>query len=534
MPIASRFAPCALQISASLLFGHAMSIQLPAMLGRATSPWWNMLGILAALVPCLRMHHAVMKRGTRFIEDAGESIDRLMIGSAETAHYLDAVTVKIKKELRSVEQISAAANQIVTDMELLNGNAERALAVAADVRRECVTGSGALDDNIVQINGARAKAQSVAELMTELQTQSRKIQDVTGLIDEIASQTNMLALNAAIEAARAGETGRGFAVVASEVRNLALRTKTATDDISSMLRGVNQKAEHAATESHVLSRKIADLTTNSTSLNALFGNIEVLANASEKEVQALSEASRVNLGSGKSIAAEANEVVSSMRDNVRQLPQVAASVVRLSESAEDLHCHTAAFNVDTRHSMIRDQARRSAHATEKMFEQAIASGQITAEALFDRQYIDIVGTAPSKFTTRFDKFTDLHMPAIQEPLLESLPEVVYAGAIDDNGYWPTHNRRFSKPLTGKPDIDLVNNRTKRIFRDRTGQRIGKNTRPFLLQTYMRDTGEVMHDVSVPIFVGGRHWGGFRMGYGLARNAVADATTATSSIMLSAC
>jgi methyl-accepting chemotaxis protein len=61
-------------------------------------------------------------------------------------------------------------------------------------------------------------------------------------------------------------------------------------------------------------------------------------------------------------------------------------------------------------------------------------------------------------------------------------------------------------------VDIVNNRTKRIFSDRTGKRCGSNTQPFLLQTYKRDTGEVMHDLSAPIYVNGQHWGGFRIGY----------------------
>ncbi|MGB1092044.1 MAG: methyl-accepting chemotaxis protein, partial [Oceanobacter sp.] len=86
------------------------------------------------------------------------------------------------------------------------------------------------------------------------------------------------------------------------------------------------------------------------------------------------------------------------------------------------------------------------------------------------------------------------------------------GAVDINGYFPTHNKRFSHPVTGNYEKDLAQSRTKRIFNDRTGLRCGQNSRPFLLQTYKRDTGEVMHDVSVPILVRGRHWGGFRIGY----------------------
>ncbi|MCW8944834.1 MAG: methyl-accepting chemotaxis protein, partial [Sedimenticola sp.] len=122
------------------------------------------------------------------------------------------------------------------------------------------------------------------------------------------------------------------------------------------------------------------------------------------------------------------------------------------------------------------------------------------------------GSNPQKFKTQFDDFTDANLPAIQEPILTRHEFMAYAGAVDNNGYFPTHNKRYSQPITGDYDKDLLTNRTKRIFNDRTGARCGTNTKPFLLQTYKRDTGEVMHDMTVPIYVAGRHWGGFRIGY----------------------
>ncbi|MEG2393004.1 MAG: hypothetical protein RSB64_19175, partial [Pseudomonas sp.] len=61
-------------------------------------------------------------------------------------------------------------------------------------------------------------------------------------------------------------------------------------------------------------------------------------------------------------------------------------------------------------------------------------------------------------------------------------------------------------------VDAVNNRTKRKFADRTGIRCGSHQQLVLLQTYTRDTGELMHDLSVPITIKGRHWGGLRLGY----------------------
>jgi methyl-accepting chemotaxis protein len=66
-------------------------------------------------------------------------------------------------------------------------------------------------------------------------------------------------------------------------------------------------------------------------------------------------------------------------------------------------------------------------------------------------------------------------------------------------------------LTGNYENDLVGNRTRRIWDDPTGQRAAKNTQPLLLQTYARDTGEVLSEINLPIMVDGRHWGNIRVG-----------------------
>jgi methyl-accepting chemotaxis protein len=132
--------------------------------------------------------------------------------------------------------------------------------------------------------------------------------------------------------------------------------------------------------------------------------------------------------------------------------------------------------------------------------------------LFDRSYQLISNTSPSKYQTRFDRYADQVLPAIQEPLLSCHEGLVFAIACTQQGYVPTHNKVFSQPLTGDSKLDTVQNRTKRKFDDRTGIRCGSHQQPVLLQTYTRDTGELMHDLSVPIMVKGRHWGGLRLGY----------------------
>ena len=84
--------------------------------------------------------------------------------------------------------------------------------------------------------------------------------------------------------------------------------------------------------------------------------------------------------------------------------------------------------------------------------------------------------------------------------------------MDRSGYVPSHNLRYTQRLTGDMMKDKDGNRTKRIFNDRTGLRAAVNEDSFILQTYLRDTGEVMNDMSTPIIIAGKHWGGVRIGY----------------------
>ncbi len=87
---------------------------------------------------------------------------------------------------------------------------------------------------------------------------------------------------------------------------------------------------------------------------------------------------------------------------------------------------------------------------------------------------------------------------------------------DEGGYAPTHNSFYSKKPTGDARVDLLHSRDKRIFNDPAGLKSASNTLPFLLQTYVRDTGEVLSEISLPVFINNRHWGALRLGFDTTR------------------
>ncbi len=179
------------------------------------------------------------------------------------------------------------------------------------------------------------------------------------------------------------------------------------------------------------------------------------------------------------------------------------------------------FTEEALHTKGKTMAMNGALAASHILEDAITSGRLTEEQIFDTQYVLIEGTDPPKYHTAYDYFTDQNMLAIEDGYLLD-PDIVAAVIVDINGYLPTHNSIYSQPLTGDPKTDLVNNRTKRIFNDATGLAAARNTQPYLHQTYYRDTGEILWDISAPIMVNGLHWGAFRILFSL-ENAKAELT-----------
>ncbi|WP_408733531.1 methyl-accepting chemotaxis protein [Pseudomonas sp. LS1212] len=129
-------------------------------------------------------------------------------------------------------------------------NAEQAAESAQLAERESGQGRHVVAQAVSSIESMASEASTTAQVMADLQQESRQIGSMLEVIQSIAQQTNLLALNAAIEAARAGEAGRGFAVVADEVRALAQRTQNSTSDIESLIANLQDKAEKAADSLH--------------------------------------------------------------------------------------------------------------------------------------------------------------------------------------------------------------------------------------------------------------------------------------------
>jgi len=149
--------------------------------------------------------------------------------------------------------------------------------------------------------------------------------------------------------------------------------------------------------------------------------------------------------------------------------------------------------------------------------EALAGGRIGEDDLFSTELRLVPGSDPEQFIAPFTALTDELFPAIQEPVLALDPAVQFCAAVTTIGYLPTHNTRFSEPQRpGERDWNIGHCRNRRVFDDRAGMAASRNSRPFLMQAYLRDMGggQVvrMKEVDAPIIVAGRRWGNLRLAY----------------------
>ncbi|MBS8240564.1 methyl-accepting chemotaxis protein [Marinobacter lipolyticus] len=455
---------------------------------------------------------AEAEAGRALVETLSGSADLNAISAAQVSFAADQLKLRLDRQVEETAQMAQETGQVAETVRASSRQATEAAVLARQASEISAEGRAALSDAIDSVRVVHRQSGENLTLIQTLNEKSSRIQGVTTTIQAIAEQTNLLALNAAIEAARAGDQGRGFAVVADEVRQLAGRTAQATAEAAETLQEIRTDTALIVTRIEDLARSVESGLSDVERVGAQLDQIRDQSDQLQQQVAQIAESDQSNEQTLDRVLAGIETVRDQISESDHSVVSLAEQASTLMELAEQANAAFALHSDASYHRFFFDQARAGADRIGRVFEEAIRDGRLTEGALFDKRRTPIANTHPQKYSSTFDQFTDQYLPPVQEPVKDSAEEVVFAIATAADGYVPTHNRDFAHPPTGDQQVDLVRSRSKRLFNDRTGARCGTHTETMLLQTYRRDTGEIMHDLSVPVFVNGRHWGGFRLGY----------------------
>lgn len=382
-------------------------------------------------------------------------------------------------------------------------------------------------DSVVGLSDLTQWLDALAVHLSALTEGIEKTAEVATRIDQIANQTHILSLNATLEAARSGSQFQGFAAIAANVRAHASETRDAAKAINDALTVLASPLSQLQSETGKIGRRATAIGETGVQTSRALQGVASIATA----VGVASE----HIGNeARSALADVSEARAAIATLAGQAKRIEGAIVgtrdqveRFLELGSDVLNDASHLNIVTDESAFIALAVETAAKISQLFSEALRVGDLTEAVLFDDVYRPIPDTEPTQHLTDVVAYTDRALPAVQEPVLSVDTRIVFAAAMDRNGYIATHNRDFSHPQRDDPSWNRAHARNRTIFADPIAIRAGSNRAGHLLQIYRREMGggthHILKDVSAPISVNGRHWGAFRIGY-----RAADATASRPS------
>ncbi len=266
---------------------------------------------------------------TSIAEQVAEEAGQLEIQINQTTQGASIQSERIGETATAVEQMNATTLEVAS-------NAARAAEDADIAQRTASDGADIVKKVVQSTEEVQQYAEDMRNTITELGTQADSIGSIINVINDIADQTNLLALNAAIEAARAGDAGRGFAVVADEVRKLAEKTMQATNEVESVVNGIQQSSKATLIQMENVATHIERNTELTMSAGTALEQIVEAGTQTADRVRSIATASEEQSAASEQIARASDEVNTLTQEAAQGMSAAADAVTALAALSQKL------------------------------------------------------------------------------------------------------------------------------------------------------------------------------------------------------
>ncbi|OQR33977.1 chemotaxis protein [Pseudomonas sp. Bc-h] len=265
------------------------------------------------------------------VKDTQTTATQLAAASEHQALQIAAASNAVNDMSRSVEQVSANASESVAV-------AERSVAIANK-------GNEVVHNTINGMDNIREQIQDTSKRIKRLGESSQEIGDIVSLIDDIADQTNILALNAAIQASMAGDAGRGFAVVADEVQRLAERSSSATKQIETLVRAIQNDTNEAVISMEQTTTEVVRGARLAQDAGVALEEIEGVSKVLAALVESITNAAQQQAALGQQISATMTVIQQTTTQTTSGTAATAQSMGNLAKMASEMRRSVSGFTL---------------------------------------------------------------------------------------------------------------------------------------------------------------------------------------------
>ena len=446
--------------------------------------------------------------------------ENLSIHAAQINFYSTRAKDKSEKQIDYALKIIQIIQKLLESFREIVSKSKEAFEITDKAKDIYLQGTNIMKETIENVGKLDTFIKSFNNYLEDLKKFTLEISKILSIISEMANKTNVLSINASIEAARAGEAGKGFKIVAQEIRSFSTTTAEASQKIHKNIKELNERMKHSFLLFEESNKIITSVTENTAIFKKYFDTLSSYILKSIESTESIHDIASKEISDIEEVNSKIEDIKKTISDFKQDFEFLSKAAEDITHTGEKIVKNVNNFEIENYQAVVKHVLQNQSKKITELFESKVKKGILKKEDIFDTNYVPIPNTNPQKYHTKYDTIIENELQEILEETKEILTreairykkQFLACAITDINGYAPIHLKALSQPETGDYQKDLAFSRHKRIYNDPVSLKSARNTEDVLFQVYMRDTGVQNADISVPVYIFGRHYGGFRAGY----------------------